>query len=125
MKEVKSACVRALKDEGGRFRYGIITFQISEGFLAWVGLNAATYTDYIEINPFVGIHWVPVMLAEQTASGEKYREGEFATYAIHIGELAPFEKVFRFRSESDLSPVAERLSELVMRVGLPGNHPTK
>lgn len=116
--EILSKCLDALEAQGfTRFRKQNIDWPICDGFHAWVGLNTGMYEDYIEVNPFVGIHVVPIMRMYSELEGRKYNRG-YATYAIHMGEIAENEDAFRFTRSTDLESEADRLSRLYATIGL-------
>lgn len=116
-------CYDALAEAGfTRFRKEGVDWPFGNGFHCWVGLNAAIEPEYIQINPFVGVHAVPI---EKFWNGlkvgkypGKYNRG-YATYAVHMGELALKERAFRFTRQADVAAEAARLARLYVRVGLP------
>lgn len=48
----------------------------------------------------------------------KYDRG-VATYGLHLGELAPKERIFRFTRHTDIAAEADRLARLYLDAGLP------
>lgn len=100
-----------------RFRKGHVDFALGENFACWVGLNEAIFADYVEINPFVGVHVPPIMKMYTSLEGRKY-DRSIATYAVHLGELAPDEQAFHFRKDTALDREADRLAALYAGVGL-------
>ncbi len=118
-KVVVQHCYDALSDAGfTRFRKDGVDWPFGNGFNCWVGLNEAINPEYIEINPFVGIHAVPIMKLYTSLEGRKYSRS-IATYAVHLGELVPEERVFRFARSTDIAAEAVRLAQLYVRIGLP------
>lgn len=116
------ACYEALAAEGfTRFAKNGVDCKIHNGFHAWVGLNNALRTDYFEISPFVGVHVVSIeKLWTSLKRGKypaKYDRG-VATYARHLGELAPSEPVFYFSCAADIDTQINRLVELYKTIGL-------
>jgi len=99
-----------------------VDWPLENGFHCWVGLNAGLYAEYVEINPFCGVHSVGIeKLWTSLKSGKyptKYDRG-IATYAIHLGKIAPDERVFRFRRDNNLKAEANRLADLYVGAGLP------
>jgi len=117
---VKSACEAALVARGfRRLRQHEVALDISSDFLGWVGLNIGNYATHVRVNPFVGVHCIPIMRTIASLEMDKYQIGSVATYAIHLGDLCPTEKVLDFSSESDLSSEASRLAEAIKQYGEP------
>lgn len=119
---VRQHCYDALAEAGfTRFRKEGVDWPFGNGFNCWAGLNTAIEPDYIEINPFVGVHVVPIEKLASIKIGKypgKY-DRRVATYAIHMGELAPKERAFRFTRQTDIAADAARLARLYVSVGLP------
>lgn len=90
---------------------------ISGGFHCWVGLNTAVDRDWLDVNPFVGIHVVPIMKFYTALEGRKYARN-VATYAVHMGTLKPDAAVFRFFKEKDNLAEYDRLASLYRNFGL-------
>ena len=112
-------CYDALERNGfTRFRREGVDWPLEGGFHCWVGLNTGLYREYVEINPFVGVHAVPVERFWTSLKERKYDRGH-ASYAIHLGKIAPHAKVFRFTRDTDIASEAERLARLYVDVGLP------
>jgi hypothetical protein len=115
-------CYEALEAAGfDRFRKEGVDWPLENGFNCWVGLNTALERDYVEINPFVGVHVVPIeKLWTSKKTGKypgKYNRGH-ATYALHLGHLAADETAFRFAPPMDVDVEAARLARLYSSVGL-------
>jgi len=120
VRNVQHACERALLGHGfEQPRRGEIVIGITPEFLGWVGLNVGKHSDFVRINPFVGVHCVPVMKLVAEATGEKYQTGRYATYAVHLGEVAPNEEQFVFSSERQIEIEAERLAVSCRESGVP------
>lgn len=123
--EIDLACDRALESFGFRsLRRGRPLFKINDDFYGWVGLNRSGTKDVVRIDPFVGVHCVPVMrlfheLDFHRKPRPKYLLGDTATIAIHLGELAPEVRAFIFNKEEPLMGEANRLAEAVVQYGLP------
>jgi len=112
-------CYDALEAVGfTRFRKEGVDWPFENGFHCWVGLNNALEKDYVEVNPFVGVHVAPIMKLYTELEGQKYNRG-IATYAVHMGELVPKERAFRFTRQTDAEAEASRLARLYVNVGLP------
>lgn len=112
-------CYDALTRVGfTRFRKHDVDWPFGNGFHCWVGLNTALEPEYVEINPFVGVHVAPIMKLYTSLGGRKYDRG-VATYAIHMGELVPRERAFRFTRCTDVAAEAARLARLYVGIGLP------
>lgn len=120
-RKVEDACDQAFVALGyKRPRRGAILLEIDEDFLGWVGLNEGNYTDFLRINPFIGIHCIPVMQMAKELAGEKYKTGHIATYAIHLGELIPDVDAFEFHpveGEAGIELEAKRLANTVHKHG--------
>lgn len=116
--EAKALCYDALESAGfTRYRTQGVDWPLHNGFHAWVGLNEGWDDEYFEINPFIGIHVIQVERLWTSIKGSKYSRGS-ATYAVHMGELAPNEVAFRFYPTTDLRSEALRLAELYRDTGL-------
>lgn len=115
-------CCDALEDVGfTRYRKEGVDWPIENGFHCWVGLNSALEPEYVEINPFVGMHVVPIEKLWTSLKIGRY-PGKYsrsvATNAVHMGTLAPHEPVFRFTRQTDIEAEAARLARLYASVGL-------
>src|SRR5258706_11069845 len=98
--EILLSCYQALADQGFiRFRKENVDWPLENGFHCWVGLNAGLYAEYVEINPFVGVHSVRIEKLWTSMKRGKY-PGKYdrgvATYGIHLGKIAPDERIFQF-----------------------------
>ena len=116
-------CYEALAAAGfTHYRKEDVDWPLGNGFHCWVGLNTGLEKEYVRINPFVGVHVVPIeKLWTSLKTGKypgKYNRG-YATYAVHMGELAPHEPVFEFTRQTDIEVEAARLARLYVNVGLP------
>lgn len=118
---VRQHCYDALAEAGfTRFRKEGVDWPMEHGFHCWVGLNTAIEPEYIAINPFVGVHVVPIEKLISIKIGKypmKY-DRRVATYAVHMGELTPKEQAFRFTRQTDVAAEAARLARLYADVGL-------
>ena len=111
-------CYEALAAVGFlRYRKENVDWPYDKDFHAWVGLNTGLYDERVEVNPFVGIHAVPIMKLYTTLEGRKYTRS-VATYAIHMGELVPNVSGFEFTHETNIEKEAERLAQLYLNHGL-------
>jgi hypothetical protein len=115
-------CYSALQAVGFiRFRKEGVDWPYENGFHCWVGLNTGLFKEYVQINPFVGLHVVQIEKFWISLKAGKY-PGKYnhshATYAIHMGELAPEEPVFRFTQSMDIDAQAARLAKFYSTVGL-------
>lgn len=116
---VRIKCYEVLAGVGfTRYRKEDVDWPLDKIFHGWVGLNTGLYDDYVEINPFVGIHVVPIMKLYTGLEGRKYSRS-VATYAIHMGELVPKVPAFEFTRETDIEAEAKRLAQLYLDHGLP------
>jgi hypothetical protein len=117
------ACCDALQQEGfTRFRKENVDWPLDNGFHCWVGLNTGLYPEFVEINPFVGVHVVQIeKLWGKLEQGSKYAckySRSSATYARHMGEFAPDVPAFQFTRSTDVASEARRLAQLYATVGL-------
>jgi len=111
-------CYDALEVEGfTRYRKQDVDWPMEHGFHCWVGLNTGLEKEHLDINPFVGVHVVPIMKLYSSLEGRKYSRST-ATYAVHMGELTPKEQAFRFTRQTDVAEEAARLARLYADVGL-------
>lgn len=115
-------CYDALEAVGfTRYRKQDVDWPMENGFHCWVGLNTGLEKEHLDINPFVGVHVVPIeKLWTRIKTGKypgKYNRGH-TTYAVHMGELAPKESIFRFTRQTDVAAEADRLARLYVDVGL-------
>lgn len=116
--EVIDAIVRRLVGRGyENYRKGWVDLAISPDFRAWVGLNRAVVNGVTLVNPFVGVHAPNLMRLCSSLSGFPYDRGT-ATLAVHLGELAPDERVFDFSDSALLDQEAGRLAQLCHGPGL-------
>lgn len=116
-------CYDALEAEGFiRYRKQDVDWPMEHGFHCWVGLNTGLEKEHLDINPFVGVHVVPLEKLWTSMKAGKY-PGKYnrshATCAIHMGELVPKERVFRFTLETNIEAEAARLARLYVDAGLP------
>jgi hypothetical protein len=115
---VLQACEEALLSRGYvRPRKDNIVLELGDNFLGWIGLNVGRHREFTRINPFVGIHWIPVMQMSAELAGEKYQRGRFATLAVHLGELLPDVQAFEFSTDSDVAGEAQRLALAIDTAG--------
>lgn len=117
---VEKACVHALINRGFESPRSRTRFiRLDDDFLGWVGLNRGNYSDYLQLNPFIGIHCIPIMRLISELEGEKYKEGDSATYAIHMGEIAPDIRQFIFTENTNIEAEAERLADEIVIHAVP------
>jgi hypothetical protein len=118
-RSVLLACYDALETVGfTRYRKMDVDWPLGGGFHCWVGLNNNLEREYLQINPFAGIHVVPVMKLYTSLERRKYSRST-ATYAVHMGELVPHEVAFKFSRQTDIEAEAIRLARLYVDIGLP------
>lgn len=117
-KQVLHECFEALASSGfTRYRKEDVDWPLDASFHCWVGLNVGLEKDCVTINPFVGLHAVPIMRFYTALEGRKYSRST-ATYAIHLGKLAPKVAAFGFTRETNVQSEAKRLAELYATTGL-------
>lgn len=122
-KDIRLKCYDALERNGfTRFAKEGVDWPLDAGFHCWVGLNTGLYSDRVEINPFVGVHVVPIGRLRAALEGCKYDRG-VATYAIPMGEILPVrnERAFAFtpeQSDSFVDSETQRLAVLYANAGL-------
>jgi hypothetical protein len=113
-------CEHALVKRGfRRLRKHKVALDITADWLGWLGLNTGNYSSHLLINPFVGIHCIPMMRLIAELGGERYKLGHLATFAVHLGCLCPDEDAIIFTPDSDVREVAERLAFVVQKYGVP------
>ncbi len=112
-------CFEALAAIGFiRYRKEDVDWPLEGGFHCWVGLNTGLYDERVEINPFIGIHVVPIMRLCTSLEGRKYSRS-VSTYSLHMGDVSPREQAIEFARETDVEMQAARLAQLYLHVGLP------
>ena len=121
--EVVVSCCDAL-ERYGFIRYGKLNvdWPLDDGYHCWVGLNTGLYRDHVHINPFSGIHVIPIDKLWKSLKVGKYTgkyDRRVATYAIHLGTLMPKERAFRFTRHTILREEAERLATLYLSAAVP------
>lgn len=121
--EVELACNLALASSGFYFpRRSTRLFPIAADTYGWVGLNRYKVGDTWWINPFIGLHCVPIMrlwYELDTYRKPKYLLGQTATAALHLGELAPDIDGFHFEQGHPPEDEARRLADAVVAFGMP------
>lgn len=121
-KLVLRACEQALVEAGFRkLRQQSVVYDLSSDFLGWVGLNYGCENDVgdVRINPFVGIHCIPLMRMIEELSGSKYQIGRYATFAVHLAEIDSSVGAFTFSLGDDIEKKARDLARVVARVSIP------
>lgn len=119
VKYVEEECDIALCLLGAkRPRSGTRFFEISKDVLCWIGLNKGRHEESLRINPFIGIHNVPIMSLKAQIDGKKYKKGEFATISVHLGELCSDVEQFIFYENDDIVVEATRLAKTIYEYGI-------
>jgi hypothetical protein len=119
---VRRKCYDELERVGfTRFAKEGVDWPLHDGFHSWVGLNTGLYSDRVEINPFVGLHVIPIAKL-RALEGRRY-DRRIATYAVHMGELpaARDEKAFVFttaQGDTFLLSEIQRLARIYATAGL-------
>lgn len=117
---IVSQCRAAFVDKGfDSPRKGTILYPIDDNFFGWVGLNRGVRRDALRLNPFVGIHARSLELQYCDYHSSKYKKGDIATYAVHLGELAPEVDQFIFEPGGTSGLEVRRLIDTVMAFGIP------
>jgi hypothetical protein len=122
LNRVDSACDQAFKTYGFQSRRrGSPLLPIGEDFYGWVGLNRYNRSGYLQLNPFVGLHCIPMMRIWYGIDDrlDKRFAGRTATFAFHMGEIAPHVEVFIFRDDANVEAEAARLAHCVHEFGVP------
>jgi hypothetical protein len=96
-----------------------VCLRIDANFLGWVGLNRGTVDGHLRVNPFVGVHSIPLMRAYYMARGERYVVGDVATFAQHLGEITPRATDFIVPDEASVAPVASDIATAITTHGVP------
>jgi hypothetical protein len=110
-----------LTSQGWRKRTGeIYTFDLTDGFHGWLGLNRATKYRPLQINPVVGLRHEPLMRLIDELSGTKQRYVA-ATISSPVGYLTPEHRFLQLSVDSlaDVDVAADELVRLVEKYGLP------
>jgi hypothetical protein len=117
-KSVLLKCYDALSAAGFlRFRREGVDWPFEGGFHCWVGLDTVLKKDHLAINPFVGVHVVPIMKFYTALECRRYSR-TVSTYALDMGKLKSYGPVFRFTRHSDVDAVVARLVRLYTSAGL-------
>jgi hypothetical protein len=117
-KSVLLKCYDALSAAGFvRFRREGVDWPFEGGFHCWVWLDTDLRKDHLAINPFVGVHVVPIMKFCAALECRRYSR-TVSTYALDMGELTSFAPVFRFTRHSDVYALVARLVRLYTSVGM-------
>ena len=120
---IVGACNAALAAAGFQLpRKTTRIIPLTDEIYGWVGLNRSKAGDALRIDPFVGLHSLPIMRLWYELDSKRnlrYRLGETASAAVHLGELAPDVGIFLFEPGRAPDAEAERLAETVMAHGLP------
>lgn len=119
---IESACLKAMERIGVSKKGSIRSLPIAPDFSGWIGLNVGKHAEFIRINPFVGIHCVPVMQMVAQARGKKYRPNEIPTFPVFLGTLCPDVEQFIFSDETNVEREAERLTSCIEEFGVPYLH---
>ena len=127
-KAILLKCYDALERHGfTRYRKEAVDWPLHDGFHAWVGVNTGLHPDRVNVNPFVGVHVVPIEKFWTSLTVGRWPakyDRESATYAIHMGELGEalgHERAFASgpqQSEEFIESECERLARLYATVGL-------
>jgi hypothetical protein len=121
--EIVVSCCDALERCGfTRYRKLNVDWPPADGFHCWVGLNTGLYRDHVDINPFSGVHVIPFEKIVGRLKRGKYTgkyDRHVATYATHLGTLAPKECAFRFTRDTIVREDAERLAMLYLNAAIP------
>lgn len=115
-KVIRLKCYDALEQAGfTRFAKEGVDWPLENGFHCWVGLNTGVYSNLVEVNPFVGVHVVPLERLAAVIKGRKYDRG-IATYAIPMGELDSVrnEQAFSFSPEQSNAFVDSETQRLAL-----------
>ena len=118
--KAEELCDKALGEKGFvRPRRGSRYWELNDNFLGWVGLNIGAHPEFVRINPFIGIHIVPVMERIASLEHKKYRKGDIATVALHLGEVAPDVPEFVFQGIAAAEDEAARLASIIYEYAVP------
>jgi len=102
---------------------GIMTYQMPDGVIGWIGLNKATrgQKELLEINPVVGVRNQQIEKLVSELLDEHFDEVVPATLAGNIGYLMPAAKYrpFIFSQHAPIEPIASELAQDIREYGLP------
>ncbi|WP_285634746.1 hypothetical protein [Actinoallomurus iriomotensis] len=125
MRDLIAAFSAAARDQmkaaGWRKRAGdIFTYDLGNGYLAWLGLNTSTKRHPLWVNPVMGVRCDPLerLLDEWLVDRSR---GIGCTVRRSIGYLTPANSFLELEVETveDATPAAERLRTLVEAYGMP------
>ncbi|MUV14267.1 hypothetical protein [Noviluteimonas gilva] len=124
LNKIDAACDEALSQYGFKSpRRGNPLIRLDEDAFGWIGLNRLNMGHALQLNPFIGVHFVSIMkLWDQLNDNPKkwpYKVGQMATVALHLGELAPDVEVFVFDDRRPIEPEAERMARTIVQYGVP------
>jgi hypothetical protein len=110
-----------MKAAGWRKRTGdIFTYDLGNGYLAWLGLNRSTKRHPLWVNPVMGVRCEPLERLLDELLEDRSR-GIGCTVARPIGYLTPANSFLKLEVETveDAKAAAERLRTLVEAYGMP------
>lgn len=116
LRSIRDSCTREFSSRGyAKSKHGLFHIEVTKDFFGWIGLNEGVHSDRININPFVGIHCMPIEKMLAKCKGRRYRVGEIATFADHFGYVAPEAPGYQFRffRNEPVEPLAKQLVEVV------------
>jgi hypothetical protein len=120
--DVVRECCAALESEGFiQYRRGNVDLPLTANFHCWVGLNTRLTPEFVDINPFIGLHSVDIEKLWTSIKTGKYKtkyDRGLATYSVHFGTLLPNEPIFRFSIPSDIGRDARRLAKIYAKEGV-------
>ncbi|MDF1585812.1 hypothetical protein [Marinimicrococcus flavescens] len=100
-----------------------IVVNINKISLGWIGLNAGSFKEFVQIYPFIGVHCIPVekILAE-CMQNIRYSKGRFATFAKSFIEIAKNNNTTEFIFSKDKDEIlikGKSMSETVDEAARP------
>jgi hypothetical protein len=117
VKEIEQASAEALEKIGFKVTGALANYRISETVYGWVGLNISKHSEFIRINPNIGVHCIPVMRSFDDIRGGKYQARRLATYSVPLGVILPDEDQIVIRDRSEIEGEIGRLASYIRDFG--------
>ncbi|SFG28392.1 hypothetical protein SAMN05518865_110126 [Duganella sp. CF458] len=109
VKEVEQCCANELKKAGYKTAGSVAFMRIDEMTHGWVGFNVSKHSEFVRVNPNIGIHCTPVMRCLDEIRGRKYQIGRLATYSVPLGTILPEERQIVITEPSEMNAEIRRM----------------